>query len=507
MYKILTASNDTYITNKYISNFRVKDANTGKAATIDLFKMYDETYSNDGSLIELSRGLLKFDLSEIADIDTNKCKMSDPSFSVTLNLFDVYGGQTTPDNFTLRLHPLSKSFDSGIGRDIIRYTDLGSANFITASISSGVIDTWNEEGANAKGLLDSENIDIITSGDLQDGNGVVNLYKDVTFTTGYENLSIDVTNIVSGTVAGLIPDCGFRLSYSDAIEDNQKTYFVKRFSSNDSKQHHLRPTLVVKYNDSLQDHREGFNFNMSGSLFINNVVNGAYSNIMSASTTSPGTLEQVSGNNCILLKVMTGSFSKYITGSNHAVGEIDKTGIYSASFLINRYDTDLYEHIIASGSITFDEVWTDMSENVLYKSSSFTINDDSISSFSNVTSKLLISVTNLRNSYDKNSIARFRVHIDNKDRVVSYVKLPVVAKSEVFYNVRYSITDVESQNETISFSKNDNSTLLSVDSDGLYFDIDMKSLHESRQYNVSFLVKDKDEEKVFSNIAKFKVVT
>ena len=42
MYKILTASSDNYITNKYVNNFRVKDANVGSAGTLDLFKLYNE---------------------------------------------------------------------------------------------------------------------------------------------------------------------------------------------------------------------------------------------------------------------------------------------------------------------------------------------------------------------------------------------------------------------------------------------------------------------------------
>ena len=41
MYRILTASADTYITNKIIDNsFRAKDANVGQAGTLDLFKLF-----------------------------------------------------------------------------------------------------------------------------------------------------------------------------------------------------------------------------------------------------------------------------------------------------------------------------------------------------------------------------------------------------------------------------------------------------------------------------------
>ena len=44
MYRILSASKDAYITDKIINNsFRAKDANTGQAGTLDLFKIYNET--------------------------------------------------------------------------------------------------------------------------------------------------------------------------------------------------------------------------------------------------------------------------------------------------------------------------------------------------------------------------------------------------------------------------------------------------------------------------------
>ena len=62
MYRILTASKDTYITNKIINNsFRATDANLGSAGTLDLFKLYDEnTIGSETKPIELSRLLIKF---------------------------------------------------------------------------------------------------------------------------------------------------------------------------------------------------------------------------------------------------------------------------------------------------------------------------------------------------------------------------------------------------------------------------------------------------------------
>ena len=56
MYRIFTASSDTYITNKIINNkFRATDANVGQAGTLDLFKLYSEnTLTSESKKAEAS---------------------------------------------------------------------------------------------------------------------------------------------------------------------------------------------------------------------------------------------------------------------------------------------------------------------------------------------------------------------------------------------------------------------------------------------------------------------
>ena len=161
MYKILTASADTYITNKVLNKAtRATDSNMGNASTIDIFKLYDESsftgnpktyidntatnllHSIDGLNVtsipvELSRGLVKFDISGLtAGIQ------SETGFEATLKMYDVYGGQTTPSNFSLLAVPLSFAFDEGAGRDVESFDDLDVCNFLTASYSSGVETLW-----------------------------------------------------------------------------------------------------------------------------------------------------------------------------------------------------------------------------------------------------------------------------------------------------------------------------------------------------------------------------
>ena len=175
MYRILSASKDTYITDKIINSaYRATDANMGQAGTLDLFKIYDENTLSGQSVkqTEISRILLKFDIAEITSMNNaGKIDISDDSFKCLVGLHDVYGGQTTPENFELILFPLSKSFDEGSGYDVSVYRDIGTCNFITASYRRGVQTLWTRSGARESGSLGESNIDVIVSGTLSSPGG------------------------------------------------------------------------------------------------------------------------------------------------------------------------------------------------------------------------------------------------------------------------------------------------------------------------------------------------
>ena len=205
------------------------------------------------------------------------------SFRCDLKLFDVFGGQTLPSNFKVIVFPLSRSFDEGVGRDVIKFQDIDSTNFLTASVTNDTATLWHISGANRQGLLGSDNIDIISSGNLSDGSGVQDLFSVMTFDTGAENLSVDVTTVVSATLANQIPDYGFRISFSGTQETDKITRFVKRFASRENSNTYKHPALHVRYNDTIQDHHESFFFNVSGSIFLNSFERGQPANLLSGS--------------------------------------------------------------------------------------------------------------------------------------------------------------------------------------------------------------------------------
>tara|TARA_R110000824_G_scaffold33530_2_gene107352 strand:+ start:356 stop:1900 length:1545 start_codon:yes stop_codon:yes gene_type:complete len=512
MYRILSASKDTYITDKIINNnFRATDANVGLAGTLDVFKLFEESsYMSGstritGSIVELSRLLIKFDLEPLRKLTSSILDYAHPSFNCTLKLHDVYGGQTTPSNFKLITFPLSHSFDEGVGRDVVSFSDVDSSNFVTASVSGDSTVMWYLSGANRQGLINSDDIDIIASGNLYDGDGVKNLWSSQLFSSGDEDLSMDVTTIISATLANQIPDHGFRISFSGTQESDNRSRFVKRFGSRHANNTRIQPKLIIKYDDTVIDHHRSFYFNTSGSLFLNNYLRGQSANLLTGTT---GKLYGVSGSSCLVLRVVSGTYSSSFTGSQHQIGDNFITGVYSASFLIDEFNvtSSLSDEIKYAGSATFKTYWESFDGTVGYYTGSFVANTIRRTAFNNTPSRLFINITNLRRSYRKDDEVKLRVFVENIDRAVVAKKLPLETKSEIFTKMYYRVRDYDSNTVIIPFDTQKESTRLSTDSDGMYFKFYMDSLSMGRTYVFDFLIKDQGNDQVFTDVAaKFRV--
>jgi hypothetical protein len=496
MQLLLTASADTYITNKIINNsFRATDANVGKAGTLDLFKLYNESdLASEENSIELSRLLVKFDLTSIRALTASSIDVNSPNFTAKLKLFDVIAGQATPSNFTVVVFPLSNSFDEGIGRDITSFSDLDACNFVTRSYVDGVSVLWHLTGANATGLLGSSNIDVITSGNL--GAGVINLGSYQTFVNGNENLEVDVKTVLSATLAGLIPDCGFRISFSGSQETDNKTRFVKRFASRNASNKFKTPVLSVGWDDTVQDHREDIVFNQTGSVFFRNYVRGSPQNLTFGSGNSA-----VTGNNCLLLKLVKDKLTLYYTGSQHTRGtnRTPVTGFYSASFAVDQFSTKkvtgsktMIDVMSSSNSnfIEFEAYWMSLDETHTFFQEKLKVNKPLTVSRFGDPAELQFKITNIRQSYAKDDDVMLQVFIFDKIRDDAVFRTPYVRKGLVLSNVYYQIKLADSNTVVIPFDNVNNTTKLSSDGNGMYFNLLMKSLQEGYTYEIDFLCED-----------------
>ena len=169
MKLFISCSSDTYITNKIVSDARANTANVGRAGTLDLFKLYDETnLTGSAEQIELSRILVKFDIESIKNRISSQINLNSQNFNARLKLYDVSTGNAKPTNYKILVVPLSKSFDEGFGRDIGSFSDISAANFLTSSIEDGSIQNWSVEGANSGSLMGDPTICLLYTSDAAD---------------------------------------------------------------------------------------------------------------------------------------------------------------------------------------------------------------------------------------------------------------------------------------------------------------------------------------------------
>lgn len=501
MIKIISASADTYITNRIVSrHLRAKDANVGQAGTIDLFKLFNETdIVGEEEPIEITRALLKFDLEPIRRLTGSLFDPSSSSFKCKLKMKDVYGGNATPTKFSLILHPLSKSFHEGAGRDIIRFEDVDAANFVTASFVGGSAVLWNGEGASAEGAVGRSDIDIISSADF--GSGAVSTTVVQNFDST-EDLVMDITKIVSGTLAGYLPDCGFRIAFSGSQETDTKTRFVKRFTSRHSTSPSKRPYLEVSIDDAVRDNHANMIFNTTGSIFLQSSIRGNPSNFLSGSSAT-----QITGSNCMTLTLASGTFSSSYSVSQATIGNIPRTGLYVSTFAVSQFHPSLFTHLKNAASASFTEVWGSLDGTVGFYSGSIDIKLAESFAYKPQTRSLYARVTNCRAEYTREETPRFILFIEDLDEEVVFSRYPRENNGHIYPNVYYSVKDAVTGDTVIPFMTDTGATRVSSAADGMYYDFHMDALSPGRTYEFRVLVRDLGEDLVLDAVSpKFRVV-
>jgi hypothetical protein len=484
MYKILKADKDTYITNRVISGVRRTKANLGAAGTLDLFKMYGATVSASNPNLELSRLLIHFDLDPIRDlINAGKIDIDNNTFQCRLVLKDVYGGQPTPTNFNIVVHPLSRSFDEGIGRDVVYFSDEDVCNFLTGSRSQG---PWLEEGCKLSSSVGSS-CDYFSD-----------LFATQTFITGEENLDVDVTTLVSATLAGTIPDAGFRISLSSSHEDDTRTYFVKRFSSRTAYDQTNRPELIVKFDDSLQDDTQLLTFDETFTMFLFNSSKGSAANLMSASAT-------ISGSNSLILKLSTevsgGWYDTVFTGSQHQIGSNGVAGVYSASVYLSSSNIQLQTKLNQSGSVDFIPIWGSLDGTLpFFTGSKITVQRYQASNTSFENTNYIVTAYGVKQDVSPNETLHIRVHLfDQKSPQVKLVKKPVEMPGIVLRDAYYSIRNVDNGQIVIPFDTIKNSTRLSSDAKGMWFNFSAEDLPVDQRYVIDIKTVSNGIETLYQN--------
>ena len=322
---------------------------------------------------------------------------------------------------------------------------------------------------------------------------------DASFPKGDEDLEVDVTTLVEqwinsgGNVLGSKENHGFGIRLSSSYEAYDASsnpagavisYYTKKFFARSSEFYFDRPVLEARWDSTRKDNRGNFYLSSSlapaaenlNSLFMYNYIRGNLRDIAGSSTAIPVlNLYYSSGS------VPEGTARYFRNSSNAAVNFLSASrvskGVYKATFsATSSAVTSTYPYLV--------DVWT-MSGSELHTGSVIVPKEHSFSNY-NPNSKYVMKVKNLKPKYTRGQTERFRLYVREKNWSPN---IYTTAKSEpenlLIESASYQITRASDKKIVIPYGTGSTGeTILSYDSDGNYFDLDMDLLEEGYTYEL-----------------------
>lgn len=462
---------DTYITNKIINNtFRAIEANVGLASTIDIFKLSDVNVlkTESAPYIELSRGLLQFDLQELESNITKYCSLDDESLSIKLIMKNLNASQSVIENLTLDLCEVTTDWSEGVGTNIYEFSDKGAASWVSASNST----EWISAGGDYKPVIIASQL----------------------FEKGTEDLEIDITSycldeIASGSYGG----SGFMLKIDNIGEASDQNLFVKRFSSSNAKDYFLKPKLEISFNNHFVQNRQNFYTGLENVIAIENYGRDGRR------------ADLIEEPKCVL---SYGTWSKSGSVGQVNIGGYNQLGWYQATFdPIDIYttDIDLKADLEANMEIELTETWTVNSEQtVVYTGTQKLILK--LAGTSNGPQDWRFTPFDVRKEYPYDELVRIRIFARDKKRVNEPVRTQIQLPSLIVPECYYQIREESSKRIVIPWSYGtDNSTRVSNDGQGMYFEFQSSSLAKGLTYTVELLYIENGQIKTDNLNVAFKV--
>ena len=209
--------------------------NTGldEILEISTFKSIEGTY-------EVSRPVIKFPTTQIADIISNK--VSGSTFDAYLKIY-LANASEIPLEYKLFCHPVAADWNQGTGRlgdspaisDGVswEYTNQSGSNlWIQGSFPSGITGSYNNTVGGGTWYTSS------------------NYQATQSFTfISTKDIELKVTNIISASYTNVIPNYGFILKHSSSIEFNSASLFETKYFAVNT--HTIYPPcLEIRWDDS-----------------------------------------------------------------------------------------------------------------------------------------------------------------------------------------------------------------------------------------------------------------
>jgi hypothetical protein len=447
------ATKDNTITNAFKGQTltRATGSNVGAADALEIYKLYDRI---ETAGTELSRILVQFDTDDIASKRATGEIPASGSVSFFLNLFNARHPFSVPENITLLVQPLSKSWDEGRGVDLDTYTDTGVSNWISASS----LQSWDSAG----------------------GDYVSGYDKALSLTTGLEDLSVDITNIVEDTLNSTIENFGFGVRLSGSLETDDQNYYTKKFFARTSQFFFKRPTIEARWDSSIKDQRGDF-YVSSSMLSIENLHTiYLYNNFRGNPTNIPSI-----GTGNIYVRLFDAEAGGTEIGSSVSVnypitGGFADTGLYSCSFDLDTTASTVYDR------------WYDSALSTCFYTGTIDLKTYDAQE-DNKQEPLILTITNLKENYSRKE-KNTRIRLYTRKRNWSPT-IYTVAKTEIenyfVNNIYYKVVKKVDNEEVIPYGTGSLShTLLSYDKQGSYFDFDFSLLEAGTGYDFKFIIKE-----------------
>ena len=347
-----------------------------------------------------------------------------------------------------------------------------------------------------------------------------------TFSEGYENLELDVTEAIEEWIASTQPNYGFGIlitssqeayttgSDSDVLHNADgatRSYYTKRFFSRSSEFFFKKPCLEARWDSRIEDQRGSFYYSSSlapaadnlNTLYLYNYVRGELKNIPNVETGHisvsiySGSSDDTEPEGSKLKLSVDGENADGVNEQNqyNITGGWVSTGIYSASFAF-------------TGSTTLKtvyDVWH--SASIEYNTGSVkpkTLESPDWNQYPQFTTK----ITNLKPKYTKNEDARLRVF--TRPRNFSPT-IYTVASSEIDNSIipsaSFEVLRMVDEFTVINNSTGSSTyhTHLSYDNSGSYFDLDMSLLEPGYMYGLKLFYYCAGQWREQEEVFKFRV--
>jgi hypothetical protein len=529
------ATADNTITNAYtissdgttVLAVRGTGSNAGAADILEVFSQYGTT-GFDTTSQQLSRILINFPISTISSDRTAGTIPATGSVNFFLKMHNAKHTHTVPEDFTLMVYPVSRSWEEGTGLDLVGHTDstkgIPGSNWISGASSGG---PWTTPGG-----------DYISASNEWNRSGRPHFYSQ-SFSTGFEDLEIDITMLVEDwlmsltgspnlknygvgvqltssqeaqfTLTSSLPNTGSMVNRTSSTTDS---YYTKRFFARSTEFFYKKPAIEARWDSAKRDDRGGFYYSSSlapaaenlNTLYLYNYVRGRLRNIPAVGITGSIMLSLCSGSTD---NTKPDGTKLILSTTAHAVtGGWVATGIYSASVAITAAATPI--------KTLYDVWWSGSGADT---SSSFVggleFSTGSIKPYSLAGGQsarepvYYMNITNLKNRYTRKETARFNLYVRNKYwEPTIYTKANATLPNTSITSASYSVYRCLDAYEALPHGTGTIlSTGMSYDVSGNYFDLDMSLFEAGYAYAFKFAFYDPElsswveQDKVF----KFRV--